>query len=443
MSEHYGFRVLSLLVILGVNAFFAAAEVSLVSVRESRLRQLAEEGQAGAQAALNLLSNPERLLSVTQIGVTLASLGLGWAGQGTLYSLILAAFQPVITPATARVFHATIFVLGFLVMTYFHVVIGEVGPKNLAIERADRLAVIVAPALLLFYRISEPFVWIIEKSSAAFTRVLGAGARVRGGGHSAEELKLIVSSSRGFGHLPEMQEDLIHNVLDLENLAVREIMVPRNDMVSVPVDATLDQVLAVMIEGKHSRLPVYQDKPEQIVGILYYKDLLPVWEERRAAIRLGRPPRVFRVRRLMRKHLVVPETKPVSQMVAQFQQGHSHMAMVVDEFGTIVGLLTVEDVLEQIVGEIADEYDEQSAPAAADADDLELEGTTKIRDLETQYGIELPVNGGFETLAGFLLMRLGKIPAAGQSVEHGGRRYTVLEMDRNRIAKVRVEKLES
>jgi CBS domain containing-hemolysin-like protein len=318
-----------------------------------------------------------------------------------------------------------------------------VGPKNLAIERADRLAVIVAPALLLFYRISEPFVWIIEKSSAAFTRVLGAGARVRGGGHSAEELKLIVSSSRGFGHLPEMQEDLIHNVLDLENLAVREIMVPRNDMVSVPVDATLDQVLAVMIEGKHSRLPVYQDKPEQIVGILYYKDLLPVWEERRAAIRLGRPPRVFRVRRLMRKHLVVPETKPVSQMVAQFQQGHSHMAMVVDEFGTIVGLLTVEDVLEQIVGEIADEYDEQSAPAAADADDLELEGTTKIRDLETQYGIELPVNGGFETLAGFLLMRLGKIPAAGQSVEHGGRRYTVLEMDRNRIAKVRVEKLES
>src|SRR5579872_1341169 len=202
MSEHYGFRVLSLLVILGVNAFFAAAEVSLVYVRESHLRQLAEEGQAGAQAALNQLSNPERLLSVTQIGVTLASLGLGGAGQGTLYSLILSAFQPVITPATARVFHATIFVLGFLVMTYFHVVIGEVGPKNLAIERADRLAVIVAPALLLFYRISEPFVWVIEKSSAAFTHSLGAGARVRGGGHSAEELKLIVSSSRGFGHLP-------------------------------------------------------------------------------------------------------------------------------------------------------------------------------------------------------------------------------------------------
>src|SRR5579872_1181659 len=403
MSEHYGFRVLSLLVILGVNAFFAAAEVSLVYVRESHLRQLAEEGQAGAQAALNQLSNPQRLLSVTQIGVTLASLGLGWAGEGTIYSLLLAALQPLAVPLAPTVLHAASFVMAFLVMTYFHVVVGEVGPKNLAIERADRLAVIVAPALLLFYRVSEPFVWVIEKSSAAFTHSLGAGARVRGGGHSAEELKLIVSSSRGFGHLPEMQEDLIHNVLDLENLSVREIMVPRNDIVSAPVDATLDQVLAVMIEGKHSRLPVYQDKPEQIIGILHYKDLLPVWEERRAAIRLGRPPRVFRVRRLMRRHLVVPETKPVSQMLEEFQQGHSHMAMVVDEFGTIVGLLTVEDVLEQIVGEIADEHDEQSAPAAPDTDDIELEGATKIRDLDTQYGIELLSDGGFETLAGFLL----------------------------------------
>ncbi len=442
MSEHYGFRILLLLVILGVNAFFAAAEVALVSVRESRLRQLAEEGQAGAQAALNLLSNPERLLSVTQIGVTLASLGLGWAGQGTLYSLFVAVFQPATTPVTARVLHAASFALAFLVMTYFHVVMGEVGPKNLAIERADRLAVIVAPALLLFFRISQPFVWVIEKSSAVATRALGAGAGARGGGHSAEELKLIVSSSRGLGHLPEMQEDLIHNVLDLENLSVREIMVPRNDIVSVSVDASLDQVLAVMIEGKHSRLPVYQDKPEQIIGILYYKDLLPVWEERRAAIRVGRPPRVFRVRRLMRQHIVVPETKPLSQMLAEFQKGHSHMAAVVDEFGTIVGLLTVEDVLEQIVGEIADEYDEKTAPASADSDDLELEGTTKIRDLETQYGIELPAEGGFETLAGFLLMRFGNIPAAGQSIEHDGRRYTVLEMDRNRIARVRVEKLE-
>jgi magnesium and cobalt exporter, CNNM family len=440
-ESHYGFRILILLLILGINAFFAAAEVALVSVRESRLKQLAEDGHVGAQAALNLLANPGRLLSVTQIGVTLASLGLGWAGEDTLYSMVVSVLQPAITPVTERALRAASFVLAFLVMTYFHVVVGEVVPKNLAIESADRLAAIVAPALLIFYRISEPFVWVIEKSSAAITRMLGVGDGQRGGGHSAEELKLIVSSSRGLGHLPEMQEDIIHRVLDLDHISIREIMVPRNDITSVPVDATLDQVLAAMIEHQHSRLPVYDGQPEQIVGILYYKDLLPVWEERRVAIRANRPPRVFRLRRLMRKHLVVPETKEVAQMLAEFQQGRSHMAMVVDEFGTIAGLVTVEDVLEQIVGAIADEYDVKSEqPAVPDGDELELEGATKIRDVETQYGIALPGNGGFETLAGFLLMRFGKIPAAGETLEYQGRRFTVLEMDRNRIAKVRVEK---
>jgi len=440
-ESHYGFRILLLLLILGINAFFAAAEVALVSVRESRLKQLAEDGHAGAQAALNLLANPGRLLSVTQIGVTLASLGLGWAGEDTLYSMVVSVLQPAITPATERALRAASFVLAFLVMTYFHVVVGEVVPKNVAIDSADRLAAIVAPALLVFYRITEPFVWAIEKSSAAITHMLGVGEGQRGGGHSAEELKLIVSSSRGLGHLPEMQEDIIHRALDLDQISIREIMTPRNDITSVPVDATLDQVLAAMIEHQHSRLPVYDGQPEEIVGILYYKDLLPVWEERRAAIRASRAPRVFRLRRLMRKHLVVPETKPVAQMLAEFQQGRSHMAMVVDEFGTITGLVTVEDALEQVVGAIADEYDVKSEqPTLMDGDELELDGATKIRDVETQYGIALPGDGGFETLAGFLLMRFGKIPAAGESMEFEGRRFTVLEMDRNRIAKVRVEK---
>jgi CBS domain containing-hemolysin-like protein len=440
-DSHYGFRIIFLIAIVAVNAFFAAAEVALVSVRESRLRQLAEQGHMGAQAALNLLANPERLLSVTQMGVTLASLGLGWAGEDTLYGMIVAAARPIITPATERVLHGASFVLAFLIMTYFHVVVGEVVPKNLAIDKADRLASTVAPVLLVFYRISEPFVWVIEKSSAAIARALGSSGGERGGGHSAEELKLIVSSSRGLGHLPKEQEDIIHHVLDLGQLLVREIMVPRNDIVSVPVDATLDHVLETMIEQQHSRLPVYEGQPEQIIGILHYKDLLPVWEERRLAIRAGRPPRVFRVRRLMRKHLVVPETKPVSQMLSEFRAARAHMAMVVDEFGTIVGLVTVEDVLEQIVGEIADEYDVTTERPAAETDELELEGATKIRDLETQYGIELPTNAGFETLAGFLLMKFGKIPAVGDTVDHEDRRYTVLEMDRNRIARVRADKV--
>src|SRR5713226_7324199 len=256
-ESHYGFRIFLLLVILGVNAFFAGAEVALVSVRESRLKQLAEGGHAGAQAALNLLANPERLLSVTQIGVTLASLGLGWAGEGTLYSLFIGVFQPLMTPGLEKALHAAGFVVAFLIMSYFHVVIGEVVPKNLAIEHADRLAAAVAPALLIFYRIAAPFVWVIEQSAAAITSALGETEGQRGGGHSAEELKLIVSSSRGLGHLPQMQEDIIHNALDLHKISVREIMVPRNDIVSVPLDATLDQVLETMIAQQHSRLPVF------------------------------------------------------------------------------------------------------------------------------------------------------------------------------------------
>jgi len=440
-DSHYGFRILLLFIILGINALFAGAEVALVSVRESRLKQLADEGQAGAQAALNLLANPERLLSVTQIGVTLASLGLGWAGESTLYNIIVVLFQPVITPVTEKALHLASFALAFLVMTYFHVVVGEVVPKNLAIDRADRLAATIAPVLLVFYKVAAPFVWVIERSARAMTHALGAGEGERGGGHSAEELKLIVSSSRGRGHLPQIQEDIIHRVLDLDNIYVREIMVPRNDIVSVPLDASLPDVLQTMIQHQHSRLPVYDKQPEQIVGILYYKDLLQVWEERRSTIQTGRSPRVFRIRRLMRKHLVVPETKPVSQMIPVFQEGGSHMAMVVDEFGTIVGLVTVEDVLEQVVGEIADEYDEKTTPPPAEADELELEGTAKIRDLETQYGIQLPADAGFETLAGFLLMKFGNIPAPGQSLEHEGRRFTVLDMERNRIAKVRIEKM--
>ncbi len=432
-------RILLVGLIIAVNGFFAGAEVSLLSVRHSRLRQMAESGSAGAQAALNLLSNPGRLLSVTQVGVTLASLGLGWAGEDTLYQILISVFHPAGTPDTVRLFHGLSLVFSFLFISLLHVVLGEVVPKNLAMAKADRLAALVAPALLVFYRISLPFVVVVERSAGALTRALRLRNAIHGG-HSAEELKLIVSSSRGLGYLPEAQEDMIHRVLDLDNILVREIMVPRNDIVSISADATLDQVLDTMIDAQHSRLPVYEGTPEKIIGILHYKDLLPVWEERRRAIRSGRPSRSFRVTRLLRRHLVVPETKPVSQMLEEFRQGRSHMAIVVDEFGTIIGMLTVEDVLEQVVGRIEDEHDEK-VQRRAEADEVELDGSTRIRDLESEFGIELPTDAGFETLAGFLLYRLGEIPHVGQFVDYNGRRYTVTELERNRIARVRVEKV--
>ncbi|MGP8247712.1 MAG: hemolysin family protein [Bryobacteraceae bacterium] len=437
---YFPLRILLVIFLIAVNGLFAGAEVALLSVRHSRLRQMAEDGQAGAQAALNLLANPGRLLSVTQVGVTLASLGLGWAGEGTLYGLLVSAVHPA-NPMMAKLLHAGCLAASFLAISYFHVVLGEVVPKNLAIAKADRLAALVAPVLLVFDRVSRAFVVVIERSAGAITRALGLGPGGPGGGHSAEELKLIVSSSRGLGYLPEAQEDMIHRVLDLDTVSVREVMVPRNDMVSIDISASLDDVLRTMIETKHSRLPVYQGSPERIVGILHYKDLLPVWEERRDAIRSGRPSRSFRISRLLRQPLVAPETKPLSQMIEQFRQGASHMAMVVDEFGTIVGMLTVEDVLEQLVGRIEDEHDERLPRQLAEAEELELEGATRIRDLESEFGIAVPTDSGFETLAGFLMFKLGEIPRTSQSIVFEGRRYTVLEMERNRVLKVRIEKL--
>jgi CBS domain containing-hemolysin-like protein len=435
------FRILLVVLLIAVNGYFAGAEVALLSVRQSRLKQMAEEGHIGAQAALNLLSNPGRLLSVIQVGVTLASLGLGWAGEQTIYELLIAGFRPVETPVTTGFLHGFSFVLSFLIISYFHVVVGEVLPKNIALAKADRLAILVAPTLQLFYLISMPFVVIIERSADALTRAMKIRNTAHGGGHSAEELKLIVSSSRGLGYLPEIQEDMIHRVLDLSAVVVREVMVSRNDVVSIDSNASLDEVLQTMIEEQHSRLPVYDGSPEKIIGYLHYKDLLPVWQERRQAIRSGRPSRSFRVTRLLRPLVVVPETKPLSQMFGEFRQGRSHIAMVVDEFGTIAGLITVEDVLEQIVGQITDEHDERIGRQAVEADELEFDGAKRILELEADYGLEFPEEGGFETLAGFLLYRLGEIPHAGQTIEYKGRRYTVLQMERNRIARVRIERL--
>jgi len=434
-------RLLILIAIIGLNGFFAAAEVALVSVRRSRLRALADQGQAAAQAALNLLSNPARLLSVTQVGVTLASLGLGWAGEGTVYQIFLAVADPLVTPASAPYLHAISFGVSFLLISYAHVVIGEVVPKNLALEKADRLALLVAPVLLVFERISAPFVFVAERSAASLSRLIGLKGSHGGGGHSAEEIKFIVSSSRREGHLHQFEDDAIQALLELQDYNAREIMVPRNAIVSISVEASLDETLRVIRQHQYSRLPVFEGTPEHIVGYIHYKDLMRVWEDRRIALERGLAARPFRMQRILRKPLVVPETKPLNELIDEFRTTHIHMAIVVDEFGTIAGLVTLEDVLEQIFGEIGDEHDVKRPAPRAEAPVLEVDGATSIVDLDTQYGMELPGDAGFETLAGFLMFQLGYIPKAGETLAHGGRKFSILKMDRNRIARVRIERL--
>ena len=433
-------RLILLAAIVALNGFFAAAEVALVSVRVSRLKELAEQGNVSARAALGLLANPSGLLSSTQLGVTLASLGLGWAGEDTLYQILLSWFQPWIPagPMSLRWLHGISFAVAFLLISFVHVVIGEVVPKNLALDKADRLALLVATPLLIFRRISAPLVVGIERTSDAISHLLGLRGKHGGGGHSVEELKFIVESSRHEGHLESFEEDAIHKLLELKGVNAREIMVPRHSIVSVSVDASLDELLRITMEHKYSRLPVYQGSPEHIIGVLHYKDLVRAWQQRKIAGDRHQPQRPFRLRPFLREALVVPETKPLHQLVDEFRDKHTHLAMVVDEFGTFTGLVTLEDVLEQVFGEIADEHDIRRPAPIAGAAVIELDGSTNIRDLGSQYGIDLPGDAGFETLAGFLLHQFGYIPATGESVTHGNRRFVVGAMERNRITTVRV-----
>jgi CBS domain containing-hemolysin-like protein len=435
------YRLLILIVILALNGFFAAAEVSLVSVRKSRLRSLADQGQVGAQAALNLLANPARLLSVTQVGVTLASLGLGWAGEDTIYELILRVLHPAVTPATAWMFQSAGVAAAFLLISYCHVVVGEVVPKNLALEKADRLALLVAPPLLIFGRLSAPFVFVAERSARSLSKLIGLSGEPSGGAHSVEELKFVVAMSRQSGQIRRFEEESMLALLDLEEYFVREIMVPRNAIVSISVEANLDQALHVMSENQFSRLPVYEKSPENIIGYIHFKDLMGIVEERRMAQEKRKLPRAFRIRRILRRIPIVPETKVLADLIDEFRNTHRHMALVVDEFGTIAGLVTLEDVLEQIFGEIGDEHDAKRPAHKAETAVVELDGSTSIRDLDAQYGIELPGDAGFETLAGFILYELGYIPKEGEQVVHEGRRFVVAAMERNRIAKVRIEKI--
>lgn len=441
-DPQYGYRLLLMAAIIGVNGFFASAETALVSVRPSRLRTLAAKGSVGAQAALSLLAHPERLLSVVQVGVTLTSLALGWVGEGTLYALLLQTFEPVITPATSLLFTGISVVFAFTLMTFAHVVVGEVVPKNLAIEKADQLSVLVAPVLLVFYRFAEPFVWVIERTSAWLSKLIGVRGAGGGAGHSPEELKFIVAASQSSGHISNFEKEAISNLIDLQYFAVREVMVPRNSLVMVEVEADIDDVLQVMSESGYSRLPVYDGDRENILGIVHVKDVLSFWTERRQSNLRRKPVAPFDLRRVVRKVPVVPETKALHEVMDELRARHAHVSFVVDEFGTITGFLSMEDVMEQIFGEIEDEFDPMANPAKAAAaleGPLEVEGLTPIRDLDTQYQIELPDDLEVETLAGFLLHRLGRIPAEGDTVDHDGRRYTVTGMDHNRVDRVRIE----
>lgn len=427
-----------LVLLLGINSFFAAAEVALVSVRATRMRQLADGGDSRAETVLGLLATPDRMLSATQLGVTLASLGLGWAGEGTVYKLIEPALGWVIATAGEGVAHGSAFVVSFALITYLHMVLGEVVPKNLAMERSERLALAVGPPLEIFATATGFFVHAVKGTAAALSKMMGLRMAPAEDGLTAEELKLVVSVSGREGEHAERQQEMLHRVIDFYDLTVREVMVPRQEMAGLPLESSLEQAIDRVARSRHSRLPVFDGAEENVVGIVHAKDLWSFVEKMERWRALERPTPKFLLRSFVKSVEYVPETKMVWELLEEFQQRRTQLAMVVDEFGTVVGLATAEDALEQIVGEIREEHEEHPRASAIEGA-MELDGNIPIRDLDSHYGIELPYDSGFETLAGFLLSRLGHIPEPGESVEYEQRRWTVKQMDQNRIARVEIE----
>ncbi len=440
-NSNIGFKLFLLLTLTAINAFFAASEIALLSVRRQRILQLAQEGNLGAQAALKLLMSTERLLSVITVGISITSLAMGVAGEEAINQWLQTQLVPLAPREYIKVVEVFCLMLSFVVLTLVLVVIGEVVPKNIGILASERISILSAPPLLVVSRMFAPLVFLVERLSNFFSRLLGLPQGGAHGIHSLEEIRHIVESSLEHATVTNFEAHAIDRLLELRELVAREVMTPRSSMVCLPSDAPLDELLKTMSDHHYSRVPVYKDSPDNIIGIVHFRDLLVVWQERRVATEKRRPVRKFVLEQHVRKLPVIPETKSLSDLIDEFRHNRAHMALVVNEFGAVSGVLTLEDVFEQVFGEIEDEHDLVVVEQAKNADQLELEGSVPTRDLETKFGIDLPGDAGFETLAGFILFRLGYIPAVGQAIEEGDRRYTVIEMERNRIGRVKIERL--
>jgi putative hemolysin len=440
-------RVFLLLLLVAANAFFAAAEFSLVSVRDTRIQQLIAARRIGARIVQKLHRNLDEVVNGVQLGVTIVSLTLGWVGEPLLAQMMLGPVRDV--PHASVYAHGIAIAISFILITFLHVILGELVPKSLALQRAEQVALAVAGPMDFFLTLTRPLLFVMSRSAAWVLRIFGSRRIREGPVHSPDELKLIVTASRQVGEIPPFQEEMIHKALELDNITVREVMVPRPDIFSLPGDLTLSDALGRVVEEQHSRVPVYdpQRGPEHIIGVLYAKDLMR-WTRLRLTASPDQPvsARVaaMQISQIMHDVLVVPETKVLTELLEEFKERKRHLAVVVDEFGSTAGVITVEDVLEQIVGEIEDEFD--VAPPQQDLVEgkiaVVLEGSASLRDLESQYQLLLPRDSGFETLAGFILARLQKIPRQGESFEYESHRYTVQELEGHRIAKVRIEKLE-
>ena len=409
-------QILAVLLIVLGNAFFVAAEYALVTARRSRLEELAQAGNLRARVALRIMNDPIRFIGTVQLGITFFSLLLGAVGEPIVEKL----FHPIISVGIA-------FILAFAIVTYLHVTLGELAPKAIALEQNEKTALWVALPVEAFYLATYPLVWFLQSSANAFTRLFGVRPGVAGETdvHSEAELKMFLRRSSESGEIEVEETEMLYKVFDFADKEASDVMVPRPEVVALSIDLPPVECLAAVIDSPYTRYPVYRGTLENIIGILHVRDIFSAMNE----VGIER----VKVEELLREPHLVPETKDLAALLADFRRTGQHMAIVVDEYGGMEGIVTLEDLLEEIVGEIEDEFDlpDESVERIAE-DTIHVDGTFSIDDFNEEFGADLPIED-YHTLAGFVFGQLGHAPGPGDVVEHDGLHFEVLEVVGSRI----------
>jgi len=409
-----------LMLVLG-NAFFVAAEYALVTARRSRLEALAERGILRARIAVRIMDSPVRFIGTVQLGITVFSILLGAVGE----PLVEHFLDPVMATGVA-------FVLAFALVTYLHVTLGELVPKAIALAKNESTALWVALPVEGCYIVTYPLVWLLQSSSNAVTRLFGIQPAPAGVvTHTEEELRMIVAQAEDTGVIEEAEEEMLYKVFDFADKEASDVMVPRPEVVAVSVELPAQECLAAVIDSPYTRYPAYRGTLDEIVGVLHVRDLF-------SALYSDGMQNVA-IADIVRPAYFVPETKDLGALLAEFRRTKQHMAIVLDEYGAMQGIVTLEDLLEEIVGEIADEYDlPDESVQRIDESRVRVDGTFPIDDFNEQFGQELPQED-YHTLAGFVFGELGRAPETGDEVRFDGLRFEVVEVDGARIELLEVE----
>ena len=425
-------KLFSVMLLVLVNGFFVAAEFAFVGVRRSRIETLAESGDRRAKRLIDLLANLNAYLSAAQLGITLASLGLGYLGEPAVASLLEGPLARA--GVSDNAVHIISFIVAFGIITSLHIVIGEQAPKLIGLERAEKVALASALPMRIFFMLGKPLVYALDWASARVVRLFGLHASSEHASiYTQEELRQVIEMSRKGGHINTNEQELINRVFDFADAEVREAMIPRTAVMALPATATLAEAEAAFCEHGYSRMPVFRERLDDIIGVLFMKDLMPCLRTVNAV--------EFALEKVLHPPLFVPATAKLGAVLAQMQSAKTHIACVVDEHGGLEGIVTLEDLLEEIVGEINDEYDEEVRAQIIEEPNgtYLLDGMLAVRDANRRFDLKLPEEAGYTTMAGFLLAKAGRILRPGEVVEHEGAQFLVEQVERRRIRRIRYQ----